>query len=69
MPDARCIRGLACKLRKKNAHEHTGQRRRSDISPRNGFTAYSALSLATGLFATIIGAMRSIVANLTRNSS
>jgi hypothetical protein len=31
MPDARCIRGLVCKLDKENAHEHTGQRRQSDI--------------------------------------
>ena len=32
MPDARCTRGLVCKIaRVKNAHEHTGQRRTSDI--------------------------------------
>jgi hypothetical protein len=31
MPDARCTRGLVCKGRKKSAHEHTGQRRQSDI--------------------------------------
>ena len=31
MPDARCIRGLVCKKQKEDAHEHTGQRRRSDI--------------------------------------
>ena len=24
MPGARCTRGLVCKLRKENAHEHTG---------------------------------------------
>ena len=31
MPDARCTRGLVCKGQKESAHEHTGQRRRSDI--------------------------------------
>ena len=31
MPDARCTRGLVCKRQKENAHEHTGQRRQSDI--------------------------------------
>src|SRR6266436_983752 len=31
MPDARCTRGLVCKGRTKIAHEHTGQRRQSDI--------------------------------------
>jgi hypothetical protein len=31
MPDARCIRGLVCKRVEESAHEHTGQRRRSDI--------------------------------------
>jgi hypothetical protein len=31
MPDARCTRGPVCKGRKKIAHEHTGQRRQSDI--------------------------------------
>jgi hypothetical protein len=32
MPDARCTRGLACNRQQvKKAHEHTGQRRTSDI--------------------------------------
>jgi hypothetical protein len=31
MPDARCTRGLACMCTKRCAHEHTGQRRQSDI--------------------------------------
>jgi hypothetical protein len=31
MPDARCTRGPVCKMEKQSAHEHTGQRRRSDI--------------------------------------
>jgi hypothetical protein len=55
MPDARCTRGLMRNVHKKCAHEHTGQRRQSDIPCANGFTAYSALSLVTGFLATIIG--------------
>jgi hypothetical protein len=31
MPDARCTRGLVCNVHKECAHEHTGQRRTSDI--------------------------------------
>src|SRR6202011_4752103 len=31
MPDARCTRGLVCMCTEKCAHEHTGQRRQSDI--------------------------------------
>ena len=31
MPDARCTRGLVCDSANKAAHEHTGQRRTSDI--------------------------------------
>ena len=31
MPDARCTRGLVCNCAKESAHEHTGQRRQSDI--------------------------------------
>ena len=31
MPDARCTRGLVCKLGRETAHERTGQRRTSDI--------------------------------------
>jgi hypothetical protein len=44
MPDARCIRGLACKMGRKNAHEHTGSAEALRHSLRNGFTAYFALS-------------------------
>ena len=54
MPDARCIPRSRVQNAQKTAHEHTGQRRLFRHSLRNGFTAYSALSLATGLFATII---------------
>jgi hypothetical protein len=37
----------------KNAYEHTGSAEASRPSLRNGFTTYIALSLVTGLFATI----------------
>ncbi len=49
MPDARCTRGLACKMKKENAHEHTGSAEAIRHSLRNGFTAYFALSPAIGL--------------------
>ena len=49
----------------KDAHEHTGSAEAVRPSLRNGFTAYFALSLATGFFVTIIRVMRSIIANLT----
>jgi hypothetical protein len=49
----------------KDAHEHTGSAEAVRPSLRNGFTAYSALSLATGFLVTIIRVMRSIIANLT----
>ena len=44
MPDARCTRGLVCKVHKGNAHEHTGSAEAIRHSLRNGFTAYFALS-------------------------
>ena len=47
MPDARCTRGLVCKIVRKNAHEHTGSAEAIRHSLRNGFTAYGALSPAT----------------------
>jgi hypothetical protein len=43
MPDARCTRGLACKIVQKNAHEHTGSAEAIRHSLRNGFTAYFEL--------------------------
>jgi len=49
MPDARCTRGLVCKIVQKNAHEHTGSAEAIRHSLRNGFTAYIALSPAIGL--------------------
>jgi hypothetical protein len=47
MPDARCTRGLVCKIVRKNAHEHTGSAEAIRHSLRNGFTAYAVLSPAT----------------------
>ena len=47
----------------KNAHEHTGSAETLRPSPRNGFTAYSALSPVTGFLATV--AMRFAPHNLT----
>src|ERR1700724_1333836 len=49
MPGARCTRGLACKIVRKNAHEHTGSAEAVRPSLRTGFTAYFALSPVTGL--------------------
>ena len=49
----------------KNAHEHTGAAEAIRHSLRNGFTAYSGLSLATGLVATIAPEKLSLLKNLT----
>src|SRR5258706_10907648 len=48
MPGARCARGLVCKKTNTRVshHGHTGTTRHS---PRNGFTAYFALSPVTRL--------------------
>src|SRR3982074_2687909 len=50
MPGARCTRGLVCKIVRKGAHEHTGSAETLRHPPRNGFTAYGALSSATNSF-------------------
>jgi hypothetical protein len=42
----------------KDAHEHTGSAEAVRPSLRNGFTAYFALSLATGFVVTITSVMR-----------
>src|SRR4249920_3414595 len=52
-PGARCTRGLVCKVRNKNAHEHTGSAGASRPSLRSGFTAYFVLSPVNGSFATV----------------
>ena len=54
MPDARCTRGLVCKMHKKCAHEHTGSAEAIRHSLRNGFTVSFVLSPVTGFFATVI---------------
>src|SRR6266702_7140113 len=46
-----------------SAHEHTGSAETLRPSPRNGFTAYSALSPVTGFLATV--ASRALPQNLT----
>ena len=63
MPGARCTRGLVCKIVRRNAHEHTGSAETLRHSPRNGFTAYSALSSVTGFVVTV--ASRITPQNLT----
>ena len=45
-PGARCTRGLMCKGKQKNAHEHTGSAEAVRPSLRNGFTTYFVLSPA-----------------------
>ena len=52
MPGAQCTRSLACseKSIRVSHHGHTGTTRHS---PRNGFTAYFALSSVTTLFDTV----------------
>src|SRR5882724_55730 len=54
MPGARCTRGLVCKVRKGNAHEHTGSAEAIRHSLRNGFTAYFVLSPVNGFLATVV---------------
>jgi hypothetical protein len=55
MPDARCTRSLVCAIGSKYAHEYsqraTGITRHSRTQ---WFTAYSALSPATGFLATVV---------------
>src|SRR4249920_2075091 len=53
-PGARCTRGLVCKVRNKNAHEHTGSAGASRPSLRSGFTAYFVLSPVNGSIATVV---------------
>ena len=50
MPGARCTRGLVCKVRIENAHEHTGTVGTLRHSLRSGFTAYAELSPETNSF-------------------
>jgi hypothetical protein len=52
-PGARAPAVSCASCTKKGAHEHTGSAETLRPSPRNGFTAYIALSLVTGFLATI----------------
>ena len=54
MPDARCTRGLVCNVHKKVRTRAYRAAEAIRHSLRNGFTAYSVLSLVTGFLATII---------------
>ena len=65
MPGARRTHGLVRNQHKKSAHEHTGEAEAVRHPLRDGFTAYTALSLVTGFLATIAHVKRSIIANLT----
>jgi hypothetical protein len=49
MPGARCARSLVCEMKKAHKHSHHGHTGNTRHSPRNGFTAYIALSPVTGL--------------------
>jgi hypothetical protein len=53
MPDARCTRGLVCKSAKESAHEHTGQRRQSDIPCAMLYGLYRALPGVSGFAAPV----------------
>src|SRR6266478_8230769 len=50
---------------KENAHEHTGSAETLRPSPRNGFTAYIALSPVTGFLATVARKKRWLLTSLT----
>jgi len=65
-PGARCTRGLACKSRVENAHEHTGSAEAVRPSLRNGVTAYIVLSpVRPGLLVTVIPGKRDLPKDLT----
>src|ERR1700758_5348563 len=50
MPGARCTRSLVCAIGSEYAHEYSQRVHRDHpASPRNGFTAYTALSPEIGL--------------------
>ena len=53
MPGAQCARSLVCKIKQAYEHSHHGHTGTTRHSPRNGFTAYFALSSVTTLFDTV----------------
>ena len=58
MPGAQCTRSLVCEDSGWNAHEYSQRvHRKTPGIPTQWFTAYSALSLATGFLATIAGGL------------
>jgi hypothetical protein len=62
----RAAPAVSCaKCAQEHAHEHAGSAESIRPSPRNGFTAYNALSPATGLFATVVPEKRLLLTNLT----
>jgi hypothetical protein len=66
MPGARLHPRSRVRLAQKEMHTSIQvKRRQSGIPCASGFTTYIALSLVTGLLATIAGVMRSIITDLT----
>jgi len=64
MPDARCIRGLACKLRKKRTRAYRAAEAIRH-SPRSGLRLTPSSPWRPGLFATIAPKKLSLLKNLT----
>jgi len=56
---------VLCLRIKRDAHEHTGERRTLRHPLRNGFTAYIVLSPVSGLVVTVIPEKRELLKNLT----
>jgi hypothetical protein len=62
-PGAHCTRGLACKGRRENAHEHTGQRRQSGIPCAMVLRLIARSPRRSGFFVTVAGGV--LTADLT----
>src|SRR6516225_12440646 len=66
MPDAQCTRSLACEVKKHSSIVTTGTPKRSGTPCANGFNGFLRdLPGVRDFLVTVIGAMPSIVANLT----
>ena len=66
MPDAQCTRSLACECKKHTSIVTTGTPKRSGTPCANGFNGFLRdLPGVRDFLVTVIGAMPSIVANLT----
>ena len=59
-PDARCTRGLVCKMHKENAHEHTGQRRHFGIPCAMALRLMPRSPRRRIPFATVIGGLTAL---------